>query len=229
MTAKTKLPKRLRALADKHPGKTSQSVEDAVNLLKQYDNVKFDQAIDIAIRLGVDPKQADQIVRGSIVLPHGIGKTLCVVVFAKGDLAEQAEEAGADVVGGEELAKKIKDGWTSFDACIATPDMMGIVGPLGRVLGPRGLIPSPRAGTVTPDVGKTVREYKAGKVEFRTDAGGIVHAVAGRLSFDAPKLVENIRAFINHIQAMKPHTVKGQYIRSIHVSATMSPSVQITA
>jgi large subunit ribosomal protein L1 len=152
-----------------------------------------------------------------------------VIVFAKGDLAEQAKEAGADEVGGDELAKKIKDGWTDFDACIAAPDMMGIVGPLGRVLGPRGLMPSPRAGTVTPDVAKTVREYKAGKVEFRTDAGGIVHAVAGKLSFDAAKLVENIRAFIDHILAMKPHSVKGQYVRSISVSATMSPSVRIAA
>jgi large subunit ribosomal protein L1 len=227
MTTNTKIPKRLRALADKHPGKAPQSVEDAVKILKQYNAVKFDQSIDIAFRLGVDPKQADQIVRGSVVLPNGIGKTLRVVVFAKGDLAEQAKEAGADEVGGEDLAKKIKDGWTEFDACIAAPDMMGIVGPLGRVLGPRGLMPSPRAGTVTPEIGKTVREYKAGKVEFRTDATGIVHAVAGKLSFDVPKLVENIQAFINHIQALKPHSVKGQYIKSISVSATMSPSVRI--
>ncbi len=227
MTTKTKLKKRLRPLADKHPGAAPQTVADAVQILKQYDNVKFDQSVDIAIRLGVDAKQADQIVRGSVVLPNGIGKTLRVVVFAKGDLAEQAKEAGADEVGGDDLAKRIKDGWTDFDACIAAPDMMGIVGPLGRVLGPRGLMPSPRAGTVTPEVAKTVREYKAGKVEFRNDAGGIVHAVSGRLSFDTPKLVENIQAFINHIQAMKPHSVKGQYVKSISISATMSPSVRI--
>ena len=221
----TKLPKRIRPLADQHPGKDPQSIEDAVQILKRYNNVKFDQSVDIAFNLGVDPKQADQIVRGSVVLPNGIGKTLRVVVFAKGDLAEQATEAGADEVGGEELAKKIKDGWTDFDACIASPDMMGIVGPLGRVLGPRGLMPSPRAGTVTPDIGKTVREYKAGKVEFRNDSGGIVHAVAGKLSFDEPKLAENIQAFVNHILAMKPNSVKGQYIKSVSVSATMSPSV----
>ncbi len=221
----TKLPKRIRPLADQHPGKDPQSIEDAVKILKRYNNVKFDQSVDIAFNLGVDPKQADQIVRGSVVLPNGIGKTLRVVVFAKGDLAEQATEAGADEVGGEELAKKIKDGWTDFDACIASPDMMGIVGPLGRVLGPRGLMPSPRAGTVTPDIGKTVREYKAGKVEFRNDSGGIVHAVAGKLSFDEPKLAENIQAFVNHILAMKPNSVKGQYIKSVSVSATMSPSV----
>ena len=167
--------------------------------------------------------------RGSIVLPHGIGKTLRVVVFAKGDLAEEAKAAGADEVGGEELAKKIKDGWTDFDVCIAAPDMMGLVGPLGKVLGPRGLMPSPRAGTVTPEIGKTVGEYKAGKVEFRNDAGGIVHAVVGKLSFDAPKLADNIQAFIDQIRAMKPHAVKGHYVKSVSVSATMSPGVRIAA
>ncbi len=227
MTAKTKIKKRFRPLADKHPGIAPQSIEEAVKILKQYNTTKFDQSIDIAVRLGVDPKQADQIVRGSVVLPHGIGKTLRVIVFAKGDQAEQAKEAGADEVGGEELAKKIKDGWTDFDACIAAPDMMGVVGPLGRVLGPRGLMPSPRAGTVTPEIAKTVREYKAGKVEFRTDATGIVHAVAGKLSFDAAKLADNIKAFIDLIQTMKPHSVKGHYVKSVAVSATMSPSVRI--
>jgi large subunit ribosomal protein L1 len=221
--------KRMRSMTQKHPGAAPQTVEQAVALLKQYNNTKFDQSVDIAMRLGVDPKQADQIVRGSIVLPHGIGKTLRVVVFAKGDLAEQAKAAGADEVGGEEMAKKIREGWTDFDACIAAPDMMGIVGPLGKVLGPRGLMPSPRAGTVTPEVGKTVREYKAGKVEFRNDAGGIVHAVIGKLSFDPQKLVENINAFINQIQHMKPGSVKGQYVRSVTVSATMSPGVRIAA
>jgi large subunit ribosomal protein L1 len=222
-----KLAKRLRAHADKHPGKDLQTVEKAVEILKRYNTTKFDQSVDIAMRLGVDVKQADQIVRGSIVLPNGIGKTLRVIVFAKGDLAEQAKQAGADEIGGEELAKKIKDGWTDFDACIATPDMMGIVGPLGKVLGPRGLMPSPRAGTVTPDVAKTVREYKAGKVEFRTDATGIVHAVVGKLSFEPAKLVENIETFIRQIQSMKPHSFKGQYIKSTSVSATMSPGVRL--
>jgi large subunit ribosomal protein L1 len=222
-----KLSKRVRPHADKHPGMTPVSVEQAVEVLKRYNTTKFDQSVDIAIHLGVDPKQADQIVRGSIVLPNGIGKTLRVIVFAKGDLAEAAKQAGADEVGGEELAKKIKDGWTDFDACIAAPDMMGIVGPLGRVLGPRGLMPSPRAGTVTPDVGKTVREYKAGKVEFRTDAGGNVHAVVGKLSFEPAKLAENIQAFINHIQHLKPHSVKGHYVKGMSISATMSPGVRI--
>ena len=204
-------------------------LEQAVGILKQFGNTKFDQTVEIAMRLGVDSKQADQIVRGSIVLPHGIGKSLRVIVFAKGDKVDEAKTAGADEVGGEELAKKIKDGWTEFDTCIAAPDMMGIVGPLGKVLGPRGLMPSPKAGTVTPDIAKTVREYKAGKVEFRNDAGGIVHAVVGKISFDAAKLKENIQAFIDHINHMKPNAVKGQYIKSISLSATMSPGVRILA
>ena len=204
-------------------------IAEAVSVLKGFGGTKFDQSVEIAIRLGVDQAQADQIVRGSIVLPHGIGKQQRVLVFAKGQKADEAKEAGADEVGGEELAKKIKEGWTEFDACIAAPDMMGIVGPLGRVLGPRGLMPSPRAGTVTPEIGKTVREYKAGKVEFRTDAGGNLHAVVGKLSFDAAKLVENIQAFIHQVQNMKPHSVKGQYIKGISISATMSPSAHIAA
>jgi large subunit ribosomal protein L1 len=204
-------------------------VADAVAALKNFNTTKFDQTVEIAMRLGVDPKQADQIVRGSIVLPHGIGKSLRVVVFAKGDKVDEAKSAGADEVGGPELAEKIKGGWTDFDVCIAAPDMMGVVGPLGKVLGPRGLMPSPRAGTVTPDVAKVVKEYKAGKVEFRTDAGGNVHALVGKLSFDAPKLVDNISAFINHIVGIKPAAVRGQYIKGIAVSATMSPSVRIQA
>jgi large subunit ribosomal protein L1 len=224
-----KQKKRLRGVADKVPDGTPLPIDQAVAILKQFNNVKFDQSVDIAMRLGVDPKQADQIVRGSIVLPHGIGKTQRVIVFAKGDMAEQAKEAGADEVGGEELAKKIKDGWMEFDACIAAPDMMGIVGPLGRVLGPRGLMPSPRAGTVTPEIAKTVREYKAGKVEFRCDAGGNVHAVVGKLSFEPQKLVENIQAFINQVMAMRPSSVKGHYLKGVTVSATMSPGVRIAA
>ena len=214
-------------MADKHPGTEPRSVDDAVKILKQYDTLKFNQSVDIAVRLGVDAKQADQIVRGSIVLPNGIGKAQRVVVFAKGDLAEQAKAAGADEVGAEELAKKIKEGWTDFDACIAAPDMMGLVGPLGKVLGPRGLMPSPRAGTVTPEVAKTVKEYKAGKVEFRNDAGGIVHAVVGKIKFEPAQLAENIQSFINHILHIKPHAVKGQYVKSVTVSATMSPGVRI--
>jgi large subunit ribosomal protein L1 len=181
------------------------------------------------MRLGIDAKQADQLVRGSVVLPNGIGKTLRVLVFAKGDLAKAATEAGADFVGDKELADKVKEGFLDFDVCIATPDMMGLVGPLGRVLGPRGLMPSPRAGTVTNDVSKTVKEYKAGKVEFRNDDTGIVHAVVGKISFPPEKLAENIQAFINYINSLKPHAVKGVYVRSITIAATMSPGIQIAA
>ncbi len=225
----TKLSKRIRALAEKVSGKTPLPVDEAVAILKTFNNTKFDQTVEIALRLGIDPKQADQLVRGSIVLPHGIGKSLRVVVFAKGDKVDEARGAGADEVGGPELAERIKGGWTEFDVCIAAPDMMGVVGPLGKILGPRGLMPSPRAGTVTPDVAKTIREYKAGKVEFRNDAGGIIHAVVGKLSFDQQKLAENVRAFIGHVLALKPAAVRGQYVKGIAISATMSPSVRVAA
>ncbi len=217
-------------MAAKTPDKdTTVPLEQAVNLLKEFNNTKFDQSVEIVMRLGIDPKQADQLVRGSIVLPHGIGKKLRVIVFAKGDMAEAAKGAGADEVGTEDLAKKIKDGWTEFDVCIAAPDMMGLVGPLGRVLGPRGLMPSPRAGTVTPEVAKTVKEYKAGKVEFRNDAGGNVHAVVGKLSFSAQQLMDNIQAFIHYVTAIKPHSVKGNYMKGTSISATMSTGIRIPA
>lgn len=213
----------------KAPGKTPVPLQQAVEVLKQFSGRKFDQTIEIHINLGIDPAQNDQIVRGSLVLPHGIGKTQRVIVFAKGDLAKEAEAAGADAVGAEELAKKIKDGWLDFDVCIASPDMMGLVGPLGKLLGPRGLMPSPRAGTVTNDVGRVVKEYRAGKVEFRNDKGSNVHAVVGKMSFDATKLVENIGAFISYVQSIKPNSVKGTYIKSIAICGTMSPSVRVSA
>jgi large subunit ribosomal protein L1 len=223
-----KQSKRFRALLKvAPPTKETIPLDKAVERLKQFGNTKFDQAVEIHMRLGVDPKQADQIVRGSVVLPHGIGKQQRVAVFAKGDLAAAAKAAGADHVGQEDLAEKIKGGWTDFDVCIAAPDMMGLVGPLGRVLGPRGLMPSPRAGTVTPDVSRVVKEYKAGKVEFRNDNGGIVHAIVGRASFDAPKLKENIEAFIQYVLSLKPNTVKGAYVKSVALCATMSPAVRI--
>jgi large subunit ribosomal protein L1 len=224
-----KQSKRLKALAGKVPPKEALPLEEAVALLKQFSNTKFDQSVEIAIRLGIDAKQADQLVRGSIVLPNGLGRTLRVVVFAKGDKVDEATAAGADEVGGPELAEKIKGGWTDFDVCIATPDMMGIVGPLGRVLGPRGLMPSPRAGTVTPDVEKVIKEYKAGKVEFRNDAGGNVHAMVGKLSFDEPKLVENIQTFLQHVLGLKPAAIRGQYLKGVVISATMSPGVRVQA
>jgi large subunit ribosomal protein L1 len=204
-------------------------LDAAVGLLKDFATTKFDQSVEVHMRLGIDPKQADQLVRGSIVLPHGIGKSQRVVVFAKGELADAARAAGADEVGQEDLAKKIKEGWTDFDACIAAPDMMGLVGPLGKILGPRGLMPSPRAGTVTPDVARVVKEYKAGKVEFRNDAGGNIHAVVGKLSFDKVRLADNIRTFIDQIVGMKPPSVKGTYIRAIYLSATMSPGIRVAA
>ncbi len=221
--------KRLRSLIEKAPRKQTLPLNEAVRLLKGFANTKFDQSVEVAVRLGIDPKQADQIVRGSLVLPHGLGKTLRVVVFAKGDKAEEAQAAGADEVGGPELAERIKGGWTDFDVCIAAPDMMGVVGPLGKILGPRGLMPSPRAGTVTPEVGAAVKEYKAGKVEFRNDSGGNVHALVGRLSFSEEQLTENIKAFLDHIAAIKPAAVRGQYIRGVAVSATMSPGIRVAA
>jgi large subunit ribosomal protein L1 len=218
--------KRYRKLSEKRKD-DALPIAEAVETLKKYDGTKFDQTVEIAIRLGVDQAQADQIVRGSIVLPHGIGKAQRILVFAKGAKAEEAKAAGADFVGEDELADKVKGGWTDFDVCIAAPDMMKLVGPLGKVLGPRGLMPSPRAGTVTPDVAGTVKEYKAGKVEFRNDKGGNVQASVGKISFDAAKLVDNIQAFVDKVMALKPHAVKGVYVKSAHISATMSPSVRL--
>ena len=223
-----KRSKRYRALEEKVPAEPQQ-LSAAVEIIKGFEGTKFDQSVEIHMRLGIDAKQADQLVRGSLVLPHGIGKTQRVVVFAKGEAADAAKAAGADEVGQEDLAKKIQGGWVDFDVCVATPDMMGVVGPLGRVLGPRGLMPSPRAGTVTPDVASTVQEYKAGKVEFRNDSGGNVHAIVGRLSFDANKLEENIAAFIEHINSLKPMTIKGTYVKGISIAATMSPGIRIAA
>ena len=224
-----KVSKRMKAMEAKLPqAKAPMPLNEAVELLKQFNTTKFDQTVEISMRLGVDPKQSDQIVRGSVVLPHGIGKTLRVLVFAKGGKVDEATKAGADYVGGPELAQKIKEGWFDFDVCIATPDMMGVVGSLGRLLGPRGLMPSPKAGTVTMELDKGVREYKAGKVEFRNDKGGIVHGVVGKLSFDADKLVENTQTFINYVNSLKPATVKGIYVKSIAISATMSPGLRVS-
>ena len=222
-----KKSKRMKAMIAK-TNKDAMPLAEAVEQLKQFDTAKFNQSVEIAMRLGIDPKQADQLVRGSIVLPHGIGKTLRVCVLTKGEKAEEATAAGADFVGDADLVEKIKGGWLDFDVCIATPDMMGLVGPLGKLLGPRGLMPSPRAGTVTMDVSKTVKEYKAGKVEFRNDSkGGIVHAVVGKIKFDKQQLVDNLEAFINYIIQLKPAAVKGVYIKSVTISATMSPGVKV--
>ncbi|MFI4848169.1 MAG: 50S ribosomal protein L1 [Gimesia chilikensis] len=211
------------------------SLEEAVGALKSLDSdlpaaikpVKMDQTVELAVRLGVDPRQADQLVRGSIILPHGIGKAQRVVVFAQGANLEAAEAAGADAAGGKDLADKIKGGWLDFDVAIATPDMMGVVGPLGRVLGPRGLMPSPRAGTVTQDVETAVKDYKAGKVEFRVDAGGNVHCRVGKMSFEPTQLIENIQAMLKYLDSLRPSSVKGAYVRNVAVSATMSPGISV--
>ncbi|WP_437192822.1 50S ribosomal protein L1 [Planctomicrobium sp. SH527] len=212
-------------------------ISDAITTLKGLEGKlpkgikpsKFDQSVTLAVRLGVDPKHADQIVRGSLVLPHGIGKTQRVLVFCKDQNIAKANEAGADFAGGKELADKIKDGWMDFDVAIATPDMMGIVGPLGKVLGPRGLMPSPKAGTVTQDVATAVKEYKAGKVEFRVDDGGNVHCVVGKMSFSEQSLTENIQALLQLIVQLKPQAAKGQYIRSVTVTATQMPGIPVAA
>ncbi|MDO5582138.1 MAG: 50S ribosomal protein L1 [Planctomycetia bacterium] len=225
MAKETKRMKAMKALLPKT--KDPVPLADAIAILKQFNTTKFDQSVEISMRLGVDPKMTDQIVRGSVVLPHGIGKSLRVAVFAKGEKAEEAKAAGAEFVGAADLAEKIKGGWTDFDVCIATPDMMGFVGPLGRTLGPRGLMPSPKAGTVTMDLTKTVHEYKAGKVEFRNDKGGIVHGVVGKISFDADKLLENIQAFIQYVNTLKPASIKGVYVKSVAISATMSPGIRV--
>ena len=232
-----KTSKRIEFLREKVASLGPVDVTRAVKTLKGLESLlpshirpcKSEQTVELALRLGVDPKQADQIVRGSIVLPHGIGKSQRVLVFAQGDNAAAAKAAGADHVGGKELADKIKEGWLDFDVAIATPDMMGVVGPLGRVLGPRGLMPSPRAGTVTQDVTNTVKEYKAGKVEFRCDAAGNVHCVVGKLSFDETQLVQNIEALLAYIHALKPSASKGHYIRNVALSATQSPGITIAA
>lgn len=227
--------KRVKHLTEKSREIGTVSLEEAVKALKSFNEdlpkgvkpVKFDQSVEVALRLGVDPKQADQLVRGSIVLPHGIGKSQRVIVFAQGDNVKIAEDAGAEAVGGKELADKIKGGWLEFDVAIATPDMMGVVGPLGKVLGPRGLMPSPRAGTVTQDVATAVADYKAGKVEFRVDAGGNLHSVVGKLSFTPEQLVENIQALLNLVRSLKPTSSKGIYLKSATISATMTPGVSV--
>ena len=221
--------KAMKAMLSKSTDKAPLALPQAVEVLKKFPARKFDQSVEIHMHLGIDPAQADQLIRGSVVLPHGIGRVQRVVVFAKGDLAKAAEAAGADTVGAEDLAKRIKEGWVDFDVCIATPDMMGLVGPLGKVLGPRGLMPSPRAGTVTADVDRVVREYKAGKVEFRNDKGGNLHAVVGKMSFESEKLVENIGAFVQFVQSLKPNAVRGTYIKSVSICATMSPSIRVSA
>jgi large subunit ribosomal protein L1 len=200
----------------------------ALQLVRSLAKAKFDETVDLALKLGVDPRHADQQVRGAVVLPHGTGKTRKVLVFAKGDKAKEAEEAGADFVGAEDMVEKIqKDGWYGFDVAVATPDMMGMVGKLGKLLGPKGLMPNPKVGTVTMDVQRAIQEIKAGKVEYRVDKTGIIHVHIGKISFDEEKIQENFRTMIDALIKAKPPGAKGQYIRSVAVSSTMGPSVRI--
>lgn len=201
--------------------------EDAIRLLKQMPKAKFDENIDVAIRLGIDPKQADQQVRGTVALPAGTGKSVRVLVFAKGEKAKEAEAAGADYVGAEDFVEKIQGGWTDFDVAIATPDLMSLVGRLGRVLGPRGLMPNPKAGTVTFDISKAVKEIKAGKIEYRVEKAGILHTGIGKASFTEEQLLANLTALLEAVVRAKPASAKGQYLRSVALSTTMGPAVRV--
>jgi large subunit ribosomal protein L1 len=208
------------------PGK-EYSLEDAVKLLKKTATAKFDETVEVSVRLGVDPRHADQAVRGTVALPHGTGKTVRVLVLCKSVKEKEAQEAGADYVGFDEYIKKINENWFDFDVLIATPDVMGEVGKLGKILGPRGLMPNPKSGTVTLDVGKAVKEVKSGKIEFRVDKTGILHVNVGKASFPEPHLVDNIRAFMDTVVRLKPASAKGQYVRSVTVSSTMGPGIAI--
>ena len=202
-------------------------IKDALELVKQHASAKFDETVEVAFRLGVDPRHADQQIRGAVVLPNGTGKSRTVLVFAKGDKIKEAEEAGADFVGGPEMVTKIQEGWYGFDVAIATPDMMGVVGKIGRLLGPKGLMPNPKTGTVTMDVAKAIAEVKAGKIEYRVDKTGIIHAPIGKASFELEKLEENFKTLSDIIVKAKPAGQKGQYVKSVSVSSTMGPGVKI--
>jgi large subunit ribosomal protein L1 len=202
-------------------------LEEAIRLVTETSRARFDETVDIAIRLGVNPRKADQMVRGTVVLPHGTGKTSRVLVFAKGEKVKEAEEAGADAVGAEDLIEKIQGGWLGFDKAVATPDMMGQVGKLGKILGPRGLMPNPKVGTVTFDVARAVSEIKGGKVEFRVEKAGIVHAPLGKVSFGLEKLIENARSLLDVVMRAKPPTSKGVYLRGIALSSTMGPGIKV--
>ena len=217
--------KKYRAALEKIEEGRKYDLESGVNKVKEISFAKFDETVELTMWLGVDPRKADQLVRGTIVLPHGLGKTKTVVVIAQGDKLREAEEAGADIVGGEDLVTRIKGGWTDFDALIATPDMMRLVGQLGKVLGPRGLMPNPKTGTVTPDVATAIKETKAGKVEYRVDKTGVIHVGVGKVSFEPNKLRENAKALLDAVVKAKPATAKGKYVKKVNLASTMSPGV----
>src|SRR3712207_5725650 len=217
--------KKYRAAAEKIETGRKFTLEEGVAKIKEISFAKFDETVELTVWLGVDPRKADQLVRGTIVLPHGLGKSKTVLVIAQGDKLREAEEAGADIVGGEDIVNRIKGGWTEFDAVIATPDMMRLVGQLGKILGPRGLMPNPKTGTVTPDVTTAIRETKAGKVEYRVDKTGVIHAPVGKVSFDVNKLQENTQILIDAVVRAKPATAKGRYVKKVNLASTMSPGV----
>jgi large subunit ribosomal protein L1 len=225
----TMVSKRYDSAAGKIAPDKQYSLDEAIGVLKSMPGAKFDESVDLSFRLGVDPKHADQMVRGAVVLPHGIGKTVRVAVFAKGEKEREAREAGADVIGAEDLVERVQGGWMDFDTAIATPDLMGQVGRLGKVLGPRGLMPNPKLGTVTFDVNRAVREAKAGKIEFRVDKAGNIHTPVGKRSFNEQQLRDNAMALIEAIVRAKPAAAKGTYLRSLTVSSTMSPGVPVDA
>lgn len=222
-----KLTKKRKAIISKYDAAKSYTLVDAAKIVKEITTTKFDASVDLSVRLGVDPKKANQMVRGTVTLPHGTGKTLRVLVICTPDKEAEAKAAGADFVGGDEFITKIKEGWTDVDVIITTPSMMGKVGALGKVLGPRGLMPNPKTGTVTMDVGKAVKDSKGGKIDFKVDKAGIIHSSVGKASFDVEKLAENANEILQSILKLKPASAKGAYMRSVYLSSTMSPSVQV--
>ncbi len=218
---------KIKAAKEKVERSKEYSLEEAIRIVKESSYTKFDEAVDLALNLGIDPKKSDQMVRGSVSLPHGIGKKVRVLVFAKGEKEKEAADAGADIVGAEDLVEKISKGWLDFDKAVATPDMMGLVGKLGKILGPRGLMPNPKLGTVTFDIARAVKEIKAGKVEYKAEKAGIVHVPIGKVSFDNQKLLDNAKAVLDSIVKAKPATSKGKYLKKISISSTMGPGVRI--
>ncbi|MGZ8434164.1 MAG: 50S ribosomal protein L1 [Candidatus Binatia bacterium] len=219
--------KSYRKVLDKVDRNQRYQLEDSLKLVKETARAKFDETVDIAIRLGVDPRQADQNIRGTVALPHGMGKTVRVLAFAKGEKEREAQEAGADFIGSDELIKKISEGWLDFDKAVATPDMMAAVGRIGKILGPRGLMPNPKTGTVSLDIGKAVREIKAGKLEFRVDKAGIVHVPVGRASFSTEQLIDNARMVLLTILRAKPASAKGNYVKGVTIATTMGPGIKV--